>query len=265
MSRKPLLEGQRAQKARTIDKLTEELENPRTLDHFLPPDMLAAVENIPLALTNVDEAELLKILLEEYKYQPTNTVLTLRRRFWQEFDIAFATNQQMNMVNIYSGVCSRAYMHKIMKEQLHVLAFILNQPIEYIQALEALEPLQLQFWNEMMNLPVRENGKLQDPKVLELKHKVALAIDLRTKGGYLNRSETKNLTMLHQKSEHTHSHRMVLPGTENLTAAQIESKIEEELKMLEEESRKALPPPTPKFESPLVVEVEYKDVEERGD
>ncbi len=266
MSRKPLLEGQQAQKSQTTDVLTRELADPHTLLSFLPDDLHEGVKRIPERLTNIEEEELTTLLEAEYKYTPSTLLNSLRVRFWQEFDVAFAKKAQMNMIQVYLGICSRTQFHNIIKDKPHQLAFILCEPPEYKTAMEGLEPLQLRVWKNILNIPMKENGKRQDPKILELQHKVALAIDLRNKGGYLNRSETKNLTMLHQKSEHTHTTHNIdskVIDTSKMTAIEYEEHVQSEIAMLEADARKQLPPPAPKFAE--AIDTEYTDVKEHGD
>lgn len=255
-------EGEEAQKHYMMKTLVKEHEDPYTLLSYVTPDIRDFIAAIPEELTNIDEEELLNTLSVKYLYEPTNLVLSLRVRFWAEFDVAFAKKQQMNMSNVYLGLCSRAHFYHICSKSPHQIAYVICEPPDYKTALEGLEPLQLRLWKNILSIPTKDAGKLQDPKILELQHKVALAIDLRQRGGYLNRSETKNLTMLHQKSEHTYTQGVQTPlavDTSTMTAAQIESAIQEEILKLEGETRAALPPPVPQFESPDPVDAEFKE------
>jgi hypothetical protein len=57
---------------------------------------------------------------------------------------------------------------------------------------------------DVLNLPLKKaDGSIQDPKIIELVLKAAAMVDLRAKGGYVQRSETKNLTLMKQENSYT--------------------------------------------------------------
>lgn len=267
MSRKTLPEGKGAPKGDSLNSLIKQLEDPRSLMSFLPIDTQHAFASVPEEYLNVDESILLERFKEELNWEPTMITETLRLNFWLEYDrVAFSKAEtMMNMSNIYLGVCARAYWAKIV-HQPHIVAFILSRPIGYEHTYESLQQLSNRKFHQILSLPVKEGGKL-NIKLLELQMKAAAMVDLRNKGGYINRSETKNVTLLSQKTEHSYTHALDLRAS-NKTAAHIELDVAEKLKQLEEEARTQLPPPEPRFESSklsdeAIADAEYTDVTKR--
>jgi len=164
--------------------------------------MKKAVVSIPEELISVDEDSLLQILKEKYRYAPTASVEALRTNFWMEHDrVATTRNEVMNQTNIYLGVISREHFHNLTKgEALHVLAYILTRPPEYEAVMKGLLNLSTRKIRDVLNLPLQKaNGEIQDAKIIELVLKAAAMVDLRAKGGYIQRSETKNLTLMKQE------------------------------------------------------------------
>lgn len=252
-------------KGDSLNSLIAQLEDPRSLLSFLPPDTRAAILGIPEEYLNVEENELLQKFKDELDWEPSLLVETLRVNFWLEYDrVSFSkVEAQMNMSNIYLGVCSRTHFHTIVNFQAHTLAFILARPIGYDATYESLQQLSNRKFHQILSLPIKEAGKI-NIKLLELQMKTAAMVDLRKQGGYINRSETKNLTVLSQKTEHSYSHAINLKMSDK-PADQIERDVKEQLRLLEEEARMQLPPPEPRFEEALVVEAKYTDVTKRDD
>lgn len=228
--------------------------------------MQKAIENIHEEYLNKEETTLMAYLFKHHnRWQPSVQVEKLRLNFWMEYDRIQMSRVEttMVMVNIYRGVVDDAYWYNITSSFPHIFAFILCRPLSYEQSMEALLMQSLRAQYDILNLPIKNSRGQIDPKILELKLKTAAMVDLRNKGGYINRSETKNLTMLQQKTEHTHKH-IVDSTAENKTAGQLEQDFAKQLKQLEEEARMQLPPPEPKFEKVSdVADAEYTDVEKR--
>jgi hypothetical protein len=261
MSRKTLDEGQVASKAASFNSLVKELEDPRTLVSFLPEDTKIAALSIPEHLLSLDEETIISILDTEYKVSVSNTLEALRFNFWMEYDRVQASTKEnvMNMSNVYLGICTRTYWHKITQQQPHIFAFILTRPPEYDATMGGLLSLSTRRLRDILSIPVRENGKLQDPKILDLILKAAAMVDLRNKGSVVQRSETKNLTLLEQrtKTSITHSHVLSVEHTQGKTSAEIEAMMDEQIKLLEEQTRGVSAKDTP-------IEIEYRDVSDDG-
>ena len=71
MSRKNLLPHQSGTKAKTLNKLLQQLEDPRSLMSFLTPDMQACLHQIPDDYIDLDEHTLLEKLKLYHNWVPT--------------------------------------------------------------------------------------------------------------------------------------------------------------------------------------------------
>jgi hypothetical protein len=167
--------------------------------------MKNAVLQIDETLLGKDEEEMLKLLDTRYNYIPTAAVEAMRNNFWMEHDrVAVTRNEVINQSNIYLGVVSREYFYRLVAEHPHIIAYLLCRPPEYEAVMKGLLNLSTRKIRDVLNLPLQKaDGSLQDAKIIELVLKAAAMVDLRAKGGYVQRSETKNLTLMKQENSYT--------------------------------------------------------------
>jgi hypothetical protein len=203
--RSKLPEGVTVKKELTFNTYIEQIEEPRSFLNILPEGMKQAVLNVPQELVGKDEDELLEILKEKHRYTPTASVEAMRNNFWMEHDRVVTTrNEVMNQSNIYLGVVSRQQFHEIVNNGPHVMAYIITRPPEYEAVMRGLLNLSTRKIRDVLNLPLKKSdGSIQDAKIIELVLKAAAMVDLRAKGGYVQRSETKNLTLMKQENSYT--------------------------------------------------------------
>ena len=260
-------EGSSRKKELTFNTYLSQLEDPRSFVNLLPPEVREAVLTLPEDLVDKDEDHLLKLLQDKYNYQPTASAEALRTNFWMELDRVAATrNEVMNQGNVYLGICSRAYFHKVLHDYPAVLAYILCRPPEYEAVMRGMLSLSSRRIRDVLNIPLtKADGSLQDPKIIELVLKAAAMVDLRAKGGYLQRSETKNLTMMKQE---TTSYTTVFQAASDkrpFDVAKIAENIDEKIALLEKEmaqvAGQALPEPTEPKGSMTSKEGEVVDAE----
>jgi hypothetical protein len=186
----------------TFNTYLSQMEEQRSFINLLPPALREAVLVLPEELVGVDEDTLLPLLKEKYNYTPTAAAEAMRMNFWIEHDrVATTRTEVMLQGNIYLGVVERAYFHKIIHERPPILAYILCRPPEYEAVMRGLLNLSTRRIRDVLNIPLQKpTGELQDPKVIELVLKAAAMVDLRAKGGYTMRSETKNLNLVKQET-----------------------------------------------------------------
>lgn len=189
----------------TFNTYIAQIEEPRSFLNLLPEGMKQNVLSIPQELIGKDEEELIEILKEQYRYVPTASVEAMRNNFWMEHDRVVTTrNEIMNQSNIYLGVVSRTQFHEIVNTAPHVMAYIITRPPEYEAVMRGLLNLSTRKIRDVLNLPLKKaDGSVQDAKIIELVLKAAAMVDLRAKGGYVQRSETKNLTLMKQENSYT--------------------------------------------------------------
>lgn len=189
----------------TFNTYIAQIEEPRSFLNLLPEGMKQNVLSIPQELVGKDEDELIEMLKEQYRYVPTASVEAMRNNFWMEHDRVMTTrNEIMNQSNIYLGVVSRQQFHDIVNTAHHVMAYIITRPPEYEAVMRGLLNLSTRKIRDVLNLPLKKaDGSIQDAKIIELVLKAAAMVDLRAKGGYVQRSETKNLTLMKQENSYT--------------------------------------------------------------
>ncbi len=259
--RKPLPEDVSVKKELTFNTYLSQLEEPRSFLNLLPETMKKAVLSIPEEMVNQDEDTLLRTLEERYKYKPTASVEALRTNFWMEYDrVATTRNEVMNQTNVYLGVISREHFHNLCNNGGHVLAYILCRPPEYEAVMKGLLNLSTRKIRDVLNIPLQKaNGDIQDAKIIELVLKAAAMVDLRAKGGYIQRSETKNLTMMKQETTSYTTVFNAASSTKSPDLATLTANIDEKIAALEKEmATVALPAPSAsdevKLHSPNAVE-----------
>ena len=204
-TRNKLPEGATIRKELTFNTYIEQIEDPRSFVNILPESMKQIITTIPQHLINQDEEALLQTLKDEYGYTPTAATEALRNNFWMEFDRVSTTRTEvMNQSNVYLGVVSREHFHHLVNTSHHVMAYIITRPPEYEAVMRGLLNLSTRKIRDVLNIPLQKaDGSIQDAKIIELVLKAAAMVDLRAKGGYVQRSETKNLTLMKQENSYT--------------------------------------------------------------
>lgn len=271
MSRKSLGPDQRVSRDASFNQLVKQLEDKDSLINYLPEDIRLSALELPDNLINLDEDAILKELRTRYRYTPSTTIEALRNNFWMEYDRVQAskTENVMNMTHVYLGVCSREYFHKVTREIPYQFAFILTRSPQYEAVQAGLLTLSTRKIRDILSIPIKTKDGYQDPKIIELILKAAAMVDLRNKGGYINRSETKNMTLIEQNTKHSYAGMFNAASNDGTkTAQQIQQDITEKLAILEREAMDASPPPEPKFtrtpNEDVIVEAEYKEVKSDG-
>jgi hypothetical protein len=266
MARKPLYPDQKVGTNPTFNSLIKQLEEPLSLINVLPEDAKMMALSIPEAYIDKSEEEIFKAL-HELRSEPTPTVEALRNNFWMEYDRIQGSKKEnvMTMANVWFGVCAKSYWGRIMRDQPVTFAYILTRSPEYNAVQAGMLSLATRRVRDILSIPLtKQDGSLQDPKVIELVLKAAAMVDLRNKGGYINRSETKNMTLIEQNTKHSYAGMFDSANMKDgsKTAAQLQQDINAQLMALEEESKNSAPLPEPKFQSnkETIVEAEYKEV-----
>jgi hypothetical protein len=198
-------EGMKVRVQPEFNTFIEQIEDPRSFLNVLPEGIKQSVLSIPQDLVGKDEDDILVRLEKDYGYVPTAAVEAMRNNFWMEHDRVITTrNEIMNQASIFSGVVSRVQFHEIINNAPHVVAYIITRPPEYEAVMRGLLSLSTRKIRDVLNLPLKKaDGSIQDPKIIELVLKAAAMVDLRAKGGYVQRSETKNLTLMKQENSYT--------------------------------------------------------------
>jgi hypothetical protein len=263
--RRKLADDTTVKKELAFNSYIQQLEEPRSFINMLPESMKKSVVSIPEDMINQDEDTLLRTLEERYNYKPTASVEALRTNFWMEHDrVSTTRNEIMNQSNVYLGVISREHFHNLCNNGTHVLAYILCRPPEYEAVMKGLLNLSTRKIRDVLNIPLQKaDGSIQDAKIIELVLKAAAMVDLRAKGGYVQRSETKNLTMMKQETTSYTTVFNAASSTKTTDLASIAANIDEKIAALEKEMA-AVPgishqPSGPPIQDVIEVTANHKD------
>ena len=210
-----------------LDRVIADLENPRSLINIVPPDVKNHIMALPEAYFDFTEEDLDKAFPN-----PTPVTQQLRRMFWIEYDRAIEQRTMMNMSNIYPGVCSREGFNKCIKNKAQLL-WIINPPTEYMASTEALLTQGLKRINEMLHFPLKTREGNFDHKLGELILKATLALDMRVKGGYLQRS--MQMTKIESTNTNMNSNSLSISVSKDDVTPEGLAAIDEQLKLIEEE------------------------------
>lgn len=119
----------------------------------------------------------------------------LRHAWHIELTNATKRRLKMNMANIWGGVCSKDYFHKIVINNSFKLAYITRPPFDYRVSLEELLSLGIEQLREILLLPhVNEKGKV-DARMADVKAKIVQDIVNRVHGQVIQRVEVKSQNM----------------------------------------------------------------------
>ena len=210
-----------------LDRVIADLENPRSLVNIVPPDMKDAILALPTSYIEMSEDDLKKMFPD-----PSALIEQLRRMFWIEFDRAVEQRTMMNMSNIYPGICSREGFNKLLKKKENLLWLILP-PVEYSHSVEHLLTSGLKRVHEMFTFPLKTREGNFDHKLGELILKATLALDMRVKGGYLQRS--MQMTKIESTNTNMNSNSLSISVSKDAVTPEGLAAIDEQLKLIEEE------------------------------
>jgi len=168
-----------------------------------------AVLRVPDEYLRYDEDQLVAKLKEEFNYVASPTTEALRNNFWMEFDrcqiVGASTLQE---TSVWRGACAESYWNALLEspDRWHIIAFIVTKPIAYEVSIHSLLNLATRKIREILMIPLKnEKGEIRDSKTLDVILKAAAMVDMRAKGGYVQKAETKNLTVMSSHSQLTYT------------------------------------------------------------
>lgn len=170
--------------------------NPKAVINLLPD-----VSQAKVFAHSRERPDLFKMNEKELRKatKPTPTECRLRLAFWNEFNEAIATNQPMNMSNVYTGVCTRQYFETRIMNEATCVAWLLCPPANYIVALEEMLMQSQSRLREVLEQdPVNEEGEV-NLKLAELQLKIHQTVENRLRGSTVQRTQI----MGHIRTENT--------------------------------------------------------------
>ncbi len=167
--------------------------NPRAVINLLPP-----VTQAKIFQAHTDRADLFRLPEKELKKaaKPTPTLNRIRLSFWTEYDASQVQNREMNMRNVYAGVCTQQFFDHVVLNEPVCVAWMLMPPANYLIALsEMLVTSQERLREILEQSAVDEATGKVDTKLGELQLKIHQAVEVRVKGATIQRSEIKSLSV----------------------------------------------------------------------
>lgn len=189
-----------------------EESNPRSLLNIAPKGVGALMREMNPMWLSYSEKEL------KGKVPDDPQLNRLRIAFWKEYDHAQSQMRQMLWANIgrlvqRPSISLADYFHR-----QETLAYILCPPASYDAFLEEALSHGMSRIREILDLPIKDGDGRVNPKVGELILKAAAFLDLRTHGGFLQKSA-------HVEAKITHGD--VKQFAEKLSLEELDKKIKE--------------------------------------
>lgn len=192
----------------------------------------SCILRVPEDYIGLDEDDLIRKLKEELNYVPSPTIEALRTNFWMEFDRCQITHATKMMdAAIYRGACSEGRWLALLGEEnnWHIWAYIITMPVEYDTNMNSLLNLATRRLRDILMIPLKtETGAIRDPKTLDVILKAAAMVDMRAKGGYVQKAETKNMTYIksHQHVSHDTTIELSSKPIDQLTSSEIQKRLD---------------------------------------
>ena len=174
--------------------MSGELErtDPKSVWNLMPELLARKARELPQEFLESTEEELADMMprrrFNEIEHR-------LRHTFWQEYDRASSNLVPMQISNIVKGVTTReTFLNRIMLDPVR-LAFIMHPPTDYRVSLEETLGTLTKKLRQIADLPVYGDDGKPQYKNIELILKTFPHVDNRVKGGFLQRIESKNVTV----------------------------------------------------------------------
>jgi hypothetical protein len=157
-------------------------ENPRSLINIAPKGVAELMREMNQDLLHKSERQLKMIVADDPMLN------RLRIAFWKEYDAAQSQMRNMLWSNISRLMQARPVYFAAYFHRQEILAYILCPPASYDAFLEEALSHGMSRIREILDLPLRDEDGKVNPKVGELILKAAAFLDLRTHGGFLQKS-----------------------------------------------------------------------------
>lgn len=149
--------------------------NPKSVINLVTERLQELMKQLPQALLAMSEKEIRK------KLEPGWTEEQLRIAFWDEYFLTVDNNnKKMRLEAVYARVCAKDIFYDKIKNPL-TLAYICKPPQDYIYQMRSLLNVGLERFSEILNLPVKTNGRVDTRLIAEM-IKIVTLVDNRVKG-----------------------------------------------------------------------------------
>jgi hypothetical protein len=193
------------------DVVIDDASHPRALVNMVPDAMKNAIGRLPIEYQHKSEPQL-KVTLVDRGFKLDATDHRLRFMFWKEYERAVTNGGRMQMVHVYSGICSREYWHVVLTSKERV-AWLMCPPIDYVIAAEEALVFGIEQLRDILTLPhtySRRNPETKaweaaiDAKAAGVKVEIIKLLDLRVKGAVIQTTRNLNVNVSPPKPETSH-------------------------------------------------------------
>jgi hypothetical protein len=158
-------------------------DNPRSLLNIAPKGVADLMSRLDRKWFEISERRLKEMVPDD------PTLNRLRIAFWKEYDAAQSQMRGMMWSNISRLMQARPVAFSMYFHKQEILAYILCPPVSYDAFLEEALSHGMSRIREILDLPLRDEDGKVNAKVGELILKAAAFLDLRTHGGFLQKSQ----------------------------------------------------------------------------
>lgn len=168
--------------------------DPRSIFNLLPQFLQQAASQVADDIWELSEDELSKQL--EVSGEVPTEYYRLRIAFWDEYDrVQRMLESKLDVSRVTWGVCSVVTLMKWSRSNHLLLAWLLRPPPAYTLLLKEIHSLSLKNQLEVMKMPLTNERGNPNVKLIEAQLKIFQHMDIRLKGGFIQRIEQKNLNV----------------------------------------------------------------------
>jgi len=159
------------------------------LAEMTPSYIANGIKSIPSDIKEKSEHLLLRHITDP---QEEVSLRRLRTAFWIEHGRAARTNTNLNMSNIYTGICDASYFKKKVAGNNFKLTYMLRPPVDYAIAMEELVMYAIEQERDILAQPhINADGTI-DSKAAAVKQKISETAQNRQKGMAVHRTQNIN-------------------------------------------------------------------------
>ena len=199
--------------------------DPRSLFNLLPRFLQDRLEQIPAEFFEFTEDQIRQQLFGNEA--PDQTTNRLRVAFWEEYDRVQRYKENiLKFQRICEGVCTPAYFMKKVVPDDKKLVWLLHQPSDYNITLHEIHELGLRQLRNVLCLPILDERGRPNTRLIEVQNKIFQHIDMRLKGGIVQRTDQRNLNINGQLTpEQTAAAAASIPPPKEDSMAEIELRL----------------------------------------
>lgn len=153
-------------------------DNPLALINLVPPLVRAAIENAPITVFSMTEADI------EQHMTPSVELSRLRMALWRNIATAQQTTAEIEIKDICTGSKLTIYQVQRLLRDSHAVAYVLCPLPNYQDAMEEMLMKATHEMRRVLQIPHIDIDGMVDHKLLKLKYEIYNMLDQRAHGAY---------------------------------------------------------------------------------